>query len=76
MPIPSRSDFNASELRALARKSKDAPQARRPARACGDLRGCLPHRGGADRRRDAADRARLGGQVQRSREFGTNYISF
>ena len=29
MPIPLRSDFNASELRALARKSKDAPQARR-----------------------------------------------
>jgi transposase len=29
MPIPLRSDFNASELRALARKSKDGPQARR-----------------------------------------------
>ena len=29
MPIPLRSDFNASELRALARKTKDGPQARR-----------------------------------------------
>jgi transposase len=29
MPIPLCSDFNASELRALARKTKDGPQARR-----------------------------------------------
>ena len=29
MPIPLRSDFNASELRALARKTKDGPQTRR-----------------------------------------------
>jgi transposase len=29
MPIPLRSDFNASQLRALARKTKDGPQARR-----------------------------------------------
>src|SRR3954447_22028341 len=29
MPIPLRSDFTASELRALARKTKDGPQARR-----------------------------------------------
>jgi transposase len=29
MPIPLRSDFNASDLRALARRSKDGPQARR-----------------------------------------------
>jgi putative transposase len=29
MPIPLRSDFNASELRALARKAKDGPQTRR-----------------------------------------------
>jgi transposase len=29
MPIPLRSDFDASGLRALARKTKDAPQARR-----------------------------------------------
>ena len=29
MPIPLRSDFDASQLRALARKTKDGPQARR-----------------------------------------------
>jgi transposase len=29
MPIPLRSDFDASQLRALARKTKNAPQARR-----------------------------------------------
>jgi transposase len=29
MPIPLRSDFNASQLRVLARKTKNAPQARR-----------------------------------------------
>jgi len=29
MPIPLRSDFNASQLRALARQTKDGPQARR-----------------------------------------------
>ena len=29
MPIPLRSDFDASQLRGLARKTKNAPQARR-----------------------------------------------
>jgi len=29
MPIPLRSDFDASQLRVLARKTKDGPQARR-----------------------------------------------
>src|SRR5215207_6820484 len=29
MPVPLRSDFNAPQLRAIARKTKDAPQARR-----------------------------------------------
>jgi transposase len=29
MPIPLRADFNASEVRAAARRSKDAPQSRR-----------------------------------------------
>ena len=29
MPIPLRADFNAGQLRALARRTKDAPQARR-----------------------------------------------
>ena len=29
VPIPLRGDFDASQLRVLARKSKDAPQARR-----------------------------------------------
>jgi len=29
MPIPLRSDFDAGQLRALARKTKNAPQARR-----------------------------------------------
>ena len=29
MPIPLRSDFDASQLRTLARKTKNAPQARR-----------------------------------------------
>jgi transposase len=29
MPVPLRGDFEASHLRAIARKSKDAPQARR-----------------------------------------------
>ena len=29
MPIPLRSDFDASQLRGLARQTKDAPQARR-----------------------------------------------
>ena len=29
MPIPLRTDFDASQLRAIARKAKDGPQARR-----------------------------------------------
>jgi hypothetical protein len=29
MPVPLRSDFDADGLRAMARKSKDGPQARR-----------------------------------------------
>ena len=66
MAIPLRSDFDASQLRGLARQTKNAPQARRLLALAaiyeGASRTC-----GADRRRDAADRARLGAQIQRTR---------
>jgi len=65
MPIPLRSDFDAAALRGLARKAKDAPQARRllALAAIWSLSGG----GGADRRGHAPDRAGLGGAVQRTR---------
>ena len=51
----------------LARKTKNAPQARRLLALAAIYEGASRTRGGADRRGDAADRARLGAQVQRSR---------
>jgi len=60
MPIPLRTDFDASALRSYAKKTKDGPQARRLLAAGGDLRRRHPHGGSEDRRCDAADRSRLG----------------
>ena len=37
MPIPLRTDFDAAALRAIARQTKDVPQARRLSGAGGDL---------------------------------------
>ena len=65
MPLPLRGDFDASQLRRFARRTKDGPQARRLVGSGSDLRRGDPDRGSQDRRRDAADRAGLGGEVQR-----------
>jgi len=64
MPIPLRADFDASALRSWAKKTKDGPQARRLSFAGGDLRWRHPHRSCEDRRCDAANRSRLGCEVQ------------
>ena len=64
MAIPLRGDFDAPRAAGAARKSKDAAQARRLLALAAIYDGATPHRGGPDRRRDAADRAGLGGEVQ------------
>ena len=66
MPIPLRSDFDAAQLRGVARRTKDAPQARRLLTLAAIYEGATRTRGG-DWRCDAADRAGLGGEVQRPR---------
>ena len=63
IPISLRGDFKASQLRALARKTKDGPQAQAAFGAGGHLRWGDPHRGGEDWRRDAADHSGLGDAV-------------
>ena len=42
-PIPLRQDFDAPQLRGLAKKTKDGPQARRLLWLCGHLRRCNAH---------------------------------
>jgi hypothetical protein len=65
MPIPLRADFDAGQLRCLARRTKDAPQARRllalAAIYDGGTRTEAAKIGGGD----PADRSRLGDEVQR-----------
>jgi hypothetical protein len=65
MPIPLPADYDAEMVKAAAKRSKDRPQARPAFGAGGDLRWRDTHRGGEDWRRDASDRSRLGGQIQR-----------
>ena len=48
IPVSLRGDFKASQRRALARKTKDGPQARRLLALGGNLRWGDPHRGGED----------------------------
>lgn len=57
MPIPLRTDSDAHMVRAAARRSKDGGQARRLLALAAIYEGGVAHRGSADRRRDAADRA-------------------
>ena len=66
MAIALRGDFDAPGLRAAARKSKDPAQARRLLALAAVYDGATRTRGGQDRRGDAADRAGLGGEVQRA----------
>ena len=67
MPVPLRTDFDAAALRAIARKTKDGPQARRLLALAeiydGGSRPDAARIGGVGR----ADRARLGCPFQRQR---------
>ena len=65
MPIALRADFDAGQLRAAARQTKHAGQARRLLAPGRRLRKRNTDGSGEDRRRVVADRARLGGKVQR-----------
>ena len=51
IPVALRGDFKASQLRGLARKTKDGPQARRLLALAVTTMGD-PHRGGEDWRRE------------------------
>jgi hypothetical protein len=67
MPIAPRGDFDAGKLHALAKKAKNgAPGAEAFGISCG-LRWRFADGGGQNWRGDAADRAGLGGEVQRPR---------
>ena len=64
--VPLRCDFDAAQLRALAKRSRDPDQTRRLLALAAIYDRACPDRGGSDRLRDAADRARLGAALQRS----------
>ena len=66
MPVPLRCDFDSPTTEVCAEDEGRGAGAAAVG-AGGDLRGRVAHRGGADRRRDAADRAGLGVEVQRER---------
>ena len=59
-----RVDFEAAQLRSIARKTKDGPQARRLLALAAIYDGASRTRGGQDRRCRASDRAGLGAGVQ------------
>ena len=65
-PIPLRQDFDASQLRGLAKKTKDGPQARRLLALAAIYDGATRTEAAQDRRGRAADRPGLGGPVQRA----------
>ena len=65
-PTPLRQDFDASQLRGLARKTKDGPQARRLLALAAIYWGNA-HRGGHDRRCRTSDHPGLGVALQRPR---------
>jgi len=54
MPIPLRSDYDAAQLRRIARDNAEADQVRRPLALAAIYAGASPHRGGGNRRRDPA----------------------
>ena len=64
MPIVLRGDFDATMVRAAARRSKDGAQARRLLALAAIYDGGDTDRGGQDRWGNAANRSRLGGEVQ------------
>lgn len=61
MPLALRAGFDAARLRLCARRSGEADQVRRLSALAASLRRRITCRGRRDRRRDAADRAGLGG---------------
>ncbi len=64
MPIPLRPDFDASALRAIAKKTKDGAQARRLLALAAIYEGGSRTQAAAIWQRHVADRAGLGDQVQ------------
>ena len=62
--IAVRTDFTAGEVRRLAKRAKDAAQARRLLAIAAVLDGASRDRGGQDRRDGSADVAGLGDPVQ------------
>ena len=62
IPVSLRGDFKASQLRARE-EDEGWPAGTAASGAGGDLRRGDTHRGGEDRRRDAADHAGLGDAV-------------
>ncbi len=70
MPIALREDFDARSMRSAAKRAKVAVQTRRLAALAAIYEGASPGEGRRERRRDAPDRSRLGGEVQRRRARG------
>ena len=64
--VPLRCDFDAAQLRALAKRSRDPDQTRRLLALAAIYDGASRTEAGSDRLRDAADRAGLGAALQRS----------
>jgi hypothetical protein len=65
MPIPLRADYDAEMVRSAAKRSKDGPQARRLLALAAIYDGATRTEAAKIGRRDASDRSRLGGQIQR-----------
>ena len=64
IPVALRGDFKASQLRGLARKTKDGPHGAAASLTLAAIYdGATPHRGGEDWRRDTADHPGLGDAV-------------
>ena len=65
MPVPLRADFDATQLRSFARKTKDGPQARRLLALASIYDGATRTEAAKIGGGDAADRAGLGDEIQR-----------
>src|SRR5215510_10627034 len=73
-PTPLRQDFDAPQVRGLARKTKDGPQARRLLALAAIYDGAA-HRGGQDRRCRTSDHPGLGVALQRPRSLTVSWMA-